>query len=84
MCVRMCWVAARIATVPVKSGVAATSAAAVGVIEPRVDVTAVPLAVTLAAATKVRSPIEMLFTLVPKVTSAFASIAEILPKLIVA
>ena len=71
-------------TVPAKLVLTATSAAAFGVILPRLDVRPLPLTVTLAAPTKVRSPIEMLLTLVPGVTSALASIVEISPKLIVA
>ena len=49
-------------TVPAKLVVTATSAAAFGVILPRLDVRPLPLTVTLAVPIKVKSPIEILAT----------------------
>ena len=73
-----------LATVPAKLVVTPTLAAAFVVKLPRLDVSALVVTNTLALPTKPKLPIDILATLLFGVTSAFASIAEISPKAIVA
>ena len=73
-----------LATVPAKLVVTATSAAAFCVALPTLDVRALVVTNTLALPTKPKLPIAILAILLFGVTSAFASIVEMFPKLIVA